>query len=313
MIKRRILGTVLASALVVLSFAPQAMAANTKTPTSSSSVVEADGSTGGVYVNTIDGKKIMNYPVSAELKQAQEKKSAMADLHFEYKKGQITKETYATKLKDLGISEDVIKTATNTQVFDTTVSSSLSFPTAMAAASSSNRIASIVQTPQINSYYCGPATASELIKGRTGSLVSQSTLAGPLRCVSQTSWYDGAGATGYPMADTLNSYVGSFYVPYGTVVAADQFQNKVVADIDLSYGTAGDAYEVVGGPHLVGHPNSNIYHWFAIDGYLNYANDIWYMDSVAGSSISWAGSVPAYSNMNYSTLARIVNGRGIMW
>lgn len=147
------------------------------------------------------------------------------------------------------------------------------------------------------------------------TLVSQSTLAGPLRCnTSGTPWYDGAGSTGYPMADTLNSCEGStFYVPYGTVVVADQFQSKVVADIDLNYGTTGDAYEVVGGPHLVGHPNSNIVHWFAIDGYLNYANDIWYMDSVAGSSISWSGSVPAYSNMNYSTLARIVNGRGIMW
>lgn len=113
------------------------------------------------------------------------------------------------------------------------------------------------------------------------------------------------------MADTLNSYVGLFYVHYGTYVESAQFQSDVVADIDLNYGTAGDAWEVAGGPHLYGHPNIAIGHWFAMDGYLNYANDIWYMDSVYGSVINW--SVPQYANMNYVTLARIVNDRGIMW
>lgn len=314
MIKKRILSVALVSALVALSFTPQVMAADTKKPTNSSSVVEADGSTGGVFVNTVDGKTIMDYPTTAEVKKAQEKKTAMANLHFQYKKGEVTKETYTAKLKALGVSADIISSATNAQVFDTGTSS-LSTASMSASASSSKRIASIVQIPQINSYYCGPATASELIKGRTGTLVSQSTLAGPLRTdeFGNTPWYAQGTGTGYPMADTLNSYVGQFYVPYGTYVVADQFQNKVVADIDLNYGTAGDAMEVYGGPHLTGHPNTDIYHWFAIDGYLNYANDIWYMDSVYGSTISWAGNVPRYSNMDYVTLARIVNGRGIMW
>ena len=32
-----------------------------------------------------------------------------------------------------------------------------------------------------------------------------------------------------------------------------------------------------------------------------------------GKGISWGSNVPKYSNMNYKTLARIVNGRGIVW
>ena len=32
-----------------------------------------------------------------------------------------------------------------------------------------------------------------------------------------------------------------------------------------------------------------------------------------GKGISWGSNVPKYSNMNYKILARIVNGRGIVW
>jgi len=92
------------------------------------------------------------------------------------------------------------------------------------------------------------------------------------------------------------------------------FQSKVIFDIDSSYGTAGDAWEVPGGPHLIGHPvGSTICHWFAIYGYGDYGNSIYYKDSVAGSSVSWSGNVPASSAMDYVILARIVNGRGIIW
>ena len=319
MIKRRILSTALASVLIISSFAPQAMAANAKIPTSSSSsvsAVETDGSTGGVFVNTIDGKKIMDYPVSEELKQAQEKKSTMADLHIIYKKGQITKDTYVTKLKDLGVSADIINTVSNAKTFNAAISNVNISQTISSLTSSQNVIIPFYQMPQETGYYCGPATASELLYARTFNLIPQSTLAGPLRCTTDgTPWYDTLGATGYPMRDTLNSFNGNtFYVPYGTYVAADEFQSKVITDIDFNYGTAGDAWEIPGGPHLIGHPiGSTIYHWFAIWGYANSGSSIYYKDSVAGSSISWSGNVPASSAMDYTTLARIVNGRGIMW
>jgi hypothetical protein len=318
MFKRRILSTALASALVILSFAPQAMAANTKIPTSSSSsvsAVEPDGSTGGVLVNTIDGKSIMDYPASKELKQLQQKKSTMADLHSQYKKGQLSKETYVAKLKGLGASEDIINTASNAKTFNAAISNDSVQPLNLSAASL-NVLIPFWQIPQDTTYFCGPATASELIKARTFNLVSQYTLQGPLHCnTSGTPWYDGAGATGYPMADTLNSYMNTgFYIPYGTTVTASSFQSKVIYDIDSNYGTAGDAWEVPGGPHLIGHPvGSTIYHWFAIFGYGDYGNSIYYKDSVAGSTVSWSGSVPASSAMDYVTLARIVNGRGIIW
>ena len=77
--------------------------------------------------------------------------------------------------------------------------------------------------------------------------------------------------------------------------------------------------KAVGGashPHLVGHPQDRtIFHWVAVMGYSDNDNAayIQYADSVHGSSVSWAGGVPAYSIMSYSTLATIFDGRGIIW
>ncbi|MDY5910881.1 MAG: C39 family peptidase [Inconstantimicrobium porci] len=66
--------------------------------------------------------------------------------------------------------------------------------------------------------------------------------------------------------------------------------------------------------HDVKLQTSNISHWFAIDGYKDYGNTIWYVDPASGGKgISWGSNVPKYSNMGYSKLARIVNGRGIVW
>jgi hypothetical protein len=70
---------------------------------------------------------------------------------------------------------------------------------------------------------------------------------------------------------------------------------------------------------LVGHPpNSTIFHWFDIYGYrissgTTYTN---YEDSVHGVPtyiISWAGSVPAYSELASHQIAHIVGGRGYVW
>ncbi|CFY09787.1 Uncharacterized [Syntrophomonas zehnderi OL-4] len=306
MIRRQLLGILLTSALIMVLMIPQSIA-NEK-------LVEPDGSVGGVFVKTIDGKNIMSYPISDSLKQFQEKKSKMAELHFQYKQGLVQKEEYLSKLKDLGASEDIIKAVSAALPFR---NPSIKLNNIQPLASEQNVIIPFWQMIQDNSYYCGPATAAEIIRAKTFTSYSQSDLATPLHCTTQgTPWYDGVEGSGYPMEDTLNSYCNTNnYIPYGTTVTASGFQEKVIWDIDNNYGTAGDAYEVSGSNHLVGHPtNRTIYHWFAIYGYQNSGTDILYKDSVAGcSDISWSGNVPASSSMNYTTLAGIVNGRGIIW
>ncbi|MDD4803522.1 MAG: hypothetical protein PHF24_11400 [Syntrophomonas sp.] len=60
MIRKQLLGLLLTSALIMVLIVPQSMA-NEK-------LVEPDGSIGGIFVKTVDGKDIMSYPVSDSLK-----------------------------------------------------------------------------------------------------------------------------------------------------------------------------------------------------------------------------------------------------
>ena len=84
------------------------------------------------------------------------------------------------------------------------------------------------------------------------------------------------------------------------------FVNHLAADVAVNSPIAGLAYEVPGGPHLVGHPvNQNIGHWFEIGGYN--PTQVWYADSAASV---WS-SVPRYSWFSTSTMEIIPRWRGL--
>ncbi|MEU7025034.1 hypothetical protein ABZ990_31040 [Streptomyces sp. NPDC046203] len=187
-----------------------------------------------------------------------------------------------------------------------------------------------IQQPQQTSYWCGPAafvavqSAHDGVGGRSqqdaATLLKTST--------AGTAWYgidiDVPGATGYPMADALNYRLpGAGYVPNAlpyTPTAADKtaFRQHIVHNTDNDYAIAGNAWEVPGGPHLVGHPNIEIFHWVAIDGYDTdtAAAEVEYLDPVGGVStsvVSWAGSVPKSAHISSDTLTTIMGGRGYVW
>jgi hypothetical protein len=55
-------------------------------------------------------------------------------------------------------------------------------------------------------------------------------------------------------------------------------------------------------------------HWFEIRGYYGSGGTTLYEDSVHGAtSISWSGTVPAYSAIGSSAVVSIVSGRGYVW
>ncbi|HBM79738.1 MAG TPA: hypothetical protein DD426_02690 [Clostridiaceae bacterium] len=261
-----------------------------------------------------NGKTHINYPIDAATQKLIDEKQKLEDLYFKAKEGKISVDilhsaeqnfdkAHNTKLSDKDYS--IISTKSNSQKTNN-VSPQTNY---------SNFIFDLYQEPQQKSYYCGPATACMIIKAKSIS-ITQSQAAASLgtEIDKETPWYRSA-SVGYPMANTLNSYEStSWYIPYGTNVEAATFLDHVVFDIDHDYGVAGDANEVKGGPHLNGHPDQNIFHWFAIDGYTDNMANVHYADPVSGaSSISWSGNVPQYSKIYYQTLATIVDGRGIIW
>jgi hypothetical protein len=186
-----------------------------------------------------------------------------------------------------------------------------------------------VQQSQINSYYCGPATLviTQSARDEVGNR-SQTEAGSQLRTNSSgTAWY-GINAnvpnpTGYPIPDVLNYRLpGAGYVPKAlpyTPSATDKatFRDHIVHNTSGDYAIAGNAWEVVGGPHLVGHPNREIFHWVSIDGHSDDgARTVQYRDPVGGvptSVISWAGSVPRTATISSDTITTIMGGRGYVW
>lgn len=189
-------------------------------------------------------------------------------------------------------------------------------PSALPAAKSLEQ----TQRAQINGYYCGPATVSEML-AQMGKTVGQRKAAKELGTNKNgTGWSDGSG---YPVPEVLNKNESrNNYVAVGLPWSPTKHEIKtyevdLVTDINHKGGVplAGDAYEVAGGPHLVGHPvNQTIFHWFDIRGYGKSGATTDYEDSVHGaSSIGWAATVPAYSALPSSTIVNVVGARGYDW
>jgi len=178
------------------------------------------------------------------------------------------------------------------------------------------------QTPQITSYYCGPATVHEAL-GAVGVSLSQSAAATALHTTSGGTAWSGGGTSpsGYPVPDVLNRYQSrNYYVPQAVSSASpsaiDTYENDLESDIyAVRAPVVGNAWEVPNGYHLTGHPsNSQIFHWFEIRGYQSSGASTMYEDSVHGAtSIGWSGNVPAYSTQPSNQIVSIISGRGYVW
>jgi Peptidase_C39 like family len=174
------------------------------------------------------------------------------------------------------------------------------------------------QQGQTKSYWCGPAAVAEALNLR-GVNISQATAADILNTdTSGTAWYgvnaDVAHPTSYPIPDVLNHYTNAGYVPVGlayTPSASDisTYKSRLLSNINTGYPLVGNGWEVTNGPHLAGHPNIVIYHWFTIRGYSQFGDQTQYEDS---ATTVWS-TVPAYQTMSTSTIITILGGRGYVW
>jgi len=179
-----------------------------------------------------------------------------------------------------------------------------------------------VQQGQITSYYCGPASVSELLN-YLNPATTQSDAAYWLNTTTGgTAWsgWDPAPApyyTGHPVSDVLNyKRASSWYIPVGlsyypSPTDVSTYIWRMAFDLDYNYPLVGNAWEVAWGPHLNGHPiNLQIFHWFTINGYYVNGNQTDYLDS---ATTVWS-SVPAYNfYFDSPTLVAILGGRGYVW
>jgi hypothetical protein len=214
----------------------------------------------------------------------------------------------------------------------TSLSGGRTQPLCAGACYSSNSVY-LTQQPQTTSYYCGPASASEVLghwgiggsdQGSMASLMS-TTSGGTNWSMSSSNENSTLGVyrSGYPMPDATNYRRGTiFYYPVAVPFypgSADytNYQNNMAWDIDYGYPVIGDAEENYNGPHLAGHPNFTwtIYHWFAIYGYSSSGANTSYADSVYNATaVSWHQYVTAaYSTLTSHKIVDIVGDRGYDW
>jgi hypothetical protein len=183
------------------------------------------------------------------------------------------------------------------------------------AASASDRVvlANLNQQGQVTNYYCGPATVSEMAATR-GAPVDQSTSGGWMGTDPNS------GTNVDQLVRGLNHFVGDpgggsyGFVSLSYNPTADEragFVSNLRSNLTTFGGwpVAGDAWEVPGGPHLVGHPDVEIFHWIEIGGLGDGDTATYYADS---ATTVWSG-VPAYSWIDTQAMVTILGGRGYAW
>ncbi len=161
------------------------------------------------------------------------------------------------------------------------------------------------QYGQDTGYFCGPAVVSEMsatVPGDMGTNPNTGTDVGPM--VNELNNIVGVPDFGW----AWYAYVPMDWNPTDSQRAT--FLTDLQIDVNNNTPVAGDAVEVAGGPHLVGHPVwENIGHYFEIGGWNTNTSQVWYADS---ATTVWSG-VPPYSWFDTYTLETILGGRGYIW
>jgi hypothetical protein len=184
---------------------------------------------------------------------------------------------------------------------------------ATAAGSGRVVLSGLDQQGQVTPYYCGPATVSEMAwsrglpvdQGTAGSWMGTDPNSGT--SVEQLT----AGLNHFVAAPAGGSYAFASMAYYPTADERSAFVARLRWDL-TTYGgwpVAGDAWEVPGGPHLIGHPDLEIFHWIEIGGLDDGDAAVYYADS---ATTVWSG-VPAYSWIDTGSLETILGGRGYDW
>ena len=183
---------------------------------------------------------------------------------------------------------------------------------------------SVVHSSQSRTYWCGPSAVAMGLRAHGVTPPTQTTLASQLKTTTDGTAWPGVNvstspSTGRPVKDVLNNRIGdNWYVAVDlsyspTSTEKSNYKNRIVNGITNNYGLVGGAWEVVNGPHLVGHPNTKIWHYVTMTGYSSSGATTRYGDPASGSTTSWAGSVPKFSDMSSNTMTTILGGRGYVW
>ncbi len=188
----------------------------------------------------------------------------------------------------------------------------------------STHILGVVQSAQIKSYCCGPASGYMTIRemegsGYTsrydGSTLSQTAMANANHMRTDisggTSWSSGHFIRG------VNRWLGSSTFVQSNRPSASLFSWIVTFSTDSAgQPIAPDTVEFAYGPHYNGHPSGNLIgHWIVADGYYSYGATTHFADPAGQSSaVSWgylASRYFTYATTNFAN--SFLQNNGVAW
>ena len=211
----------------------------------------------------------------------------------------------------------------------------------------------VIQVPQTNGEYCGPATAYSIAKywefdeSFFHDYLSQAALGakcttGQYGCGDiagkylMTDYFHGTnwnyhiclplcGYLHYPMAQGINRWYNggenSLYLAVGvphTTITYTMFKNALAQNMDAGWPMAANVDEnTEGNPYrLNGHPtNRPISHWVAVRGYSNWGDNTHYVDSAYHGTGLGEGFTITQGNQRILTneMVQMVKWKGYIW
>lgn len=233
-----------------------------------------------------------------ELKRASEKEKDAKELVNAvntYKKNKLSKEELKAKFKQFNDKYGK-------------PSSTINSDSAIALATSSSQVLGFSVAKQEKDWYCGPASAYNILHGigitqdSSGRTLSQYNLANDLGAQSQGAYWPGTWTS------TLNWWLGwSFYATTNGPSASTLLNNAYVDTINY-LGSIYDTH-MSGSNQLYGYAlNSERYHYLGGDGYDNSASQVHYLDSNNLNSTAFGAHWATASMM-----ANCTADRGMAW
>lgn len=130
--------------------------------------------------------------------------------------------------------------------------------TATTLAVSTDKVLSVAQYPQINGYFCGPATGKMILKylqagdsAYNGSPQDQEHIGGPdhMDTAAQGATYWSTGKFRVGVNRWREGKIDGYYVNVDTPTVS-KWKSSLIFDVDYGFPMAADAVELAGGTHI---------------------------------------------------------------
>lgn len=212
--------------------------------------------------------------------------------------------------EQLEIESDLAKLSKVNPTLAASTRDALNSPSAMSAAAGvpDLKLLPTNHQAQAKSYWCGPATASIIVKYK-GKSHSQTTLARVEYLQTEqngaTTWASGRMAVGLNKS-LDNSRYQQVQSPSGATL-----KGAMVNSVNALYPVALDTVEFAGGRHYNGHPTDRtIGHWIVGRGYSNTGSTLQFMDP---STSYYPNAEPTFTHGTTTMADYYLQSNGIAW